>query len=219
MWICLWWYNHIYCNYYDKRWIRCQQDVVFVWSNLFLEYLLSLLLDTLVRDLLYGWLQLTITYNLQTRSPLFKLIQPIGESTKGNNDEIGSSIILVLYQISNQSDGLNGFSKTHFISQDTIQIVDISINEDSPGKNTKRLTIEDLPFDRVWECLLEEGQVDDQWLPDSCERVRSICPVWRPPWHLDHLYIKEEDKIIPAALSSPFFFNTLLPIKTRYSSV
>lgn len=116
---------------------------------MFLEYLLSLLLDTLVRDLLYGCLQLTITYNLQTRSPLFKLIQPIGESTKGNNDEIGSSIVLVLYQISNQSNGLNGFSKTHFISQDTIQIVDISINEDSPGKNTKRLTIEDLPFDRV----------------------------------------------------------------------
>lgn len=44
-------------------------------------------------------------------------------SRERNDDDIGSVEPLVLHQVGDQSDGLNGFTQAHLISQDAIKIV------------------------------------------------------------------------------------------------
>lgn len=39
---------------------------------------------------------------------------------EGNNDEEGTIEPLVLHQVGNECNGLDGFAKAHFISQDAI---------------------------------------------------------------------------------------------------
>lgn len=44
----------------------------------------------------------------------------VGYWRERNNDDEGTVEPLVLHQVGNECDGLDGFAKTHFISQDAI---------------------------------------------------------------------------------------------------
>lgn len=47
----------------------------------------------------------------------------LGYWREGNNDEKGPIEPFVLHQVGNECNGLDGFAKAHFISQDAIEIV------------------------------------------------------------------------------------------------
>lgn len=64
-----------------------------------------------------------IDHFTNSRSPLLKLGHPIGNCRKGGYDEERSKIFLVLDKVAKQSDCLNGFTQTHLVSKDTVQII------------------------------------------------------------------------------------------------
>lgn len=49
-------------------------------------------------------------------------------SREGDNDEVGSVEPLVLHEVGDKSNRLDGFSQTHLISQDPIQIIIVKRN-------------------------------------------------------------------------------------------
>lgn len=50
-------------------------------------------------------------------------------SREGYNDEVGSIEPLVLHEVSDESNSLDGFSQTHFICQDPIKVVVVEGNK------------------------------------------------------------------------------------------
>lgn len=55
--------------------------------------------------------------------PFLHLHHPVGDGGEWHNDEEGAVDSLVLHQVADQSDGLDGFAQTHLVSQDSVQVV------------------------------------------------------------------------------------------------
>lgn len=50
-------------------------------------------------------------------------------SREGYNDEVGSIETLVLHEVRDEGDCLDGFSQTHLVRQDPVQVVVVEGNE------------------------------------------------------------------------------------------
>lgn len=61
--------------------------------------------------------------NFDIWRPLLELQGPIGYRRQRNDDQEWPIVVLDLDEMRKKSDGLNGFTKTHFICQNTVQII------------------------------------------------------------------------------------------------
>jgi len=71
----------------------------------------------------------SINYFTNWWSPFLKLIYPVGHCRERHNDQKWSIILFKLNEIRKQRDCLNCLSKTHFISQNTIEVVIVQRNK------------------------------------------------------------------------------------------
>lgn len=61
-------------------------------------------------------------------------------SREGYDDEVGSVETFVLHEVRDEGDGLDGFSQTHLIRQDPVQVIVVEGNQPLQTFNLQRRT-------------------------------------------------------------------------------
>ena len=67
--------------------------------------------------------------DIDRRGPFLKFQRPVGQSRQGHDDQIRSRVLLDFHQVSDQTDCLDRFAQTHFVGQNSVQVVVVKRHE------------------------------------------------------------------------------------------